>query len=308
MNEFLPPPRRSDRPRRVRGGERLGSAEPPAGTNAASRLWLQLFQGPTTDPAIAGEALEYARAGQVHRLRIEPGVIAAAVQGRSQRPYQTRLEIAPLDGSAWERIVAHLSAEAGMAAALLAGRFPDEAVESLTQINAAIIDPRSDRLRPACSCTVRAHGGEWCKHSLALAWITAAQLDESPLLALTIRGLSSDEFLERLRLRRSSEASGGRLQIVHEPDASELSEAAPSLQANVAGEAFWVPPTDPRGIVPAVTRSSVRHALLERLGPAPFTTSRFPLSGFLATCYNVVIESLAREEAGDGSDSPSDST
>jgi hypothetical protein len=84
---------------------------------------------------------------------------------------------------------------------------------------------------------------------------------------------------------------------VYQPQVPGVGEGTP-LGADL--ERFWEAGPELAQIDTPMGEPEVSHVLLRRLGPSPFTESRFPLVGLLATCYEVVSEHARREAEGAG--------
>ncbi|MBY0260823.1 MAG: hypothetical protein K2Q20_00665, partial [Phycisphaerales bacterium] len=71
---------------------------------------------------------------------------------------------------------------------------------------------------------------------------------------------------------------------------------------------FWTAP-DPEalaGLDMPIALPEVSHPLLRRVGPSPFVGAKFPLVGLLATCYDVISQSVIDSAAGEPAKMPDD--
>src|SRR4029077_12284550 len=109
--------------------------------------------------------------------------------------------------------------------------------------------------------------------------------------------LPRDELLERLRQRRMVAGSGHERIPVYSPLMPGISDQQAPPLADVA-DRFWEAGPELEHLDTPVERPEVTHPLLRRLGPSPFLGAKFPLVGLLATCYEVISESVIREELG----------
>ena len=66
----------------------------------------------------------YARAGQVTDLSIDPGAVTAIVQGSRAEPYRVRIGLRPFADEAWEAVEEAFARDSWYAASLLAGEVP----------------------------------------------------------------------------------------------------------------------------------------------------------------------------------------
>jgi uncharacterized Zn finger protein len=142
------------KPRKVRGGVKLpaGDIAPPASHTAwASQRWLRLIeQAAVGQPLVEG--LEYARLGQTKRLEVTPGQVAAAVQGRADRPYTTTIALTPFSTEDWERVVAAMSEGAIYAAKLLAGELPPNIEDIFGPLGLKLFPTEPAELKVSCNC------------------------------------------------------------------------------------------------------------------------------------------------------------
>ncbi len=142
------------KPRKVRGGVKVpaGDIAPPSSHTAwASQRWIRLIeQAAVGQPLVEG--LEYARLGQTKRMEIAPGSVAAAVQGRSERPYTVTISLATFKPDEWDKVVAAMSEGAIYAAKLLAGELPPN-IEDIFGPQALKLFPTdASELKVECNC------------------------------------------------------------------------------------------------------------------------------------------------------------
>lgn len=233
----------------------------------------------------------YAQGGKVRDLTIEPGHVAARVQGTRPVPYRVDVRLpTPADG-AWLRAVAALAEHAGLGARLVAGELPEEAVEIFNSAGAALFPTREERIALSCSCS------DWvrpCKHAAGVLQVVANELDRNPFVLFALRGRTRDELLAALRAAR---AAGGSTEAtepasVGAPAEAELSGLASSLGEQVAR--FWESngpiPTIALGSDAAVDSQQEPEAQLRRLGPPPRGLGGVELQRELATAYRLLAE------------------
>lgn len=138
----------------------------------------------------------YARRGQVLTLQVEPGLIAAQVQGSRRTPYLVSVRFSEVDDRQWSVIERELSNRAGPVAALLAGEVPTDLVEVFNAAGVPLLPDRWADLRASCSCP---DPESPCKHLAAVLYVFADQLDRDPWLLLQWRGRHRDEIIDLLR-------------------------------------------------------------------------------------------------------------
>ncbi len=274
-------------PRKVRGGVRLSDREGKLPGHWATQRWLRLLEAAAPSGNLS-EAMEYAKAGQIRRLGLDPGLVAGSVQGRLRAAYAVRIEIGKIDESAWGRVVNSMSEQALYAAKLLSGELPPTIEDAFAPFGLHLF-PTGAEMRPTCTCVRgKRDPGAWCKHALCAALLVADRLATDPFLIFGLRGLASEELIERMRQRRQLSAGGGEATPVY----------APSLSAEGAAEdprRFWQAGDELASLELPLTRPEASHVLLRRLGPSPFQRG-FPMVGLLATCYEVISGAAARAE------------
>lgn len=142
-------------------------------------------------------------------------------------------------------------------------------------------------VRPSCTC---GDTQAWCKHVCCVAALFAERLARDSFLMFTLRGLESEDLLERLRQRRaitSAAAAQGAVSVyaARIPGVSE--QGAPALDQCL--DRFWEIGPELRDVDFPIEPPQVAHPLLRRLGPSPFASdiAKFPLVGLLATCYEI---------------------
>ncbi|MCO1597175.1 SWIM zinc finger family protein [Micromonospora sp. RHAY321] len=269
------------RPRRVDGGLRARSARGAIGRSWWSRRFLEVLESFALGTRLT-RGRSYARAGQVLRLDIAPGLVSAVVQGSRPQPYQVSIALAPFPAELWSRIEAELAGQAFFSARLLAGDLPDELEELFVAAGAPLFPAGVDELTQRCSCPDFAVP---CKHLAATFYLLAEAFDADPFELLHWRGRSRAELLDRLRARRA-EATGGP--VTTSPDESDLvsdqdgngsdvdavpppagaARALAGLSATPLAEAadrFWLPPVPLPDRPPRLATGP--DLLLRQLGP-----------------------------------------
>lgn len=292
------------KPRRVRGGVKLQSSEPPgSGSWTAARIVRLLEQA--AEGSRLKEGLEYAKLGQTTRLNFDPGSITASVQGRVDRAYRTSLSLSTFNESKWESVVQAMSDQAVYAAKLLAGELPASIEDLFAPMGLRLFPAEPTDMTPACTC-----GDEqkWCKHACCIGYLLAERLAGDPFLMILLRGLPGDDLLEKIRQRRVvAGAVGGSVPVyaARVPGVSDM----PSRPLEQCLENFWDAGTELNELDLQLEKPRVNHPLLRRLGPSPFQDGtarggqpgvpRFPLVGLLATCYELISEATLRDASSE---------
>ena len=318
-NNRFTPRRYADKPRRVRRGLKLAARPDRLGLTRVGRAWLELVVASARDPQALNDGLQYAKIGQVARLEVLPGVIEADVQGRAPRPYRVRVEFDRFSLDAWEKFIATLAREARFAHGLGEGHVSDDVLDLTASMGLPLVPRARDAtFRVTCTCggttsdgaaepggasrgeavNGAAAGGDWCKHAVAVGHLVAEQLDADPALAWTFRAVDPVELVERVRLQRTIDSGVGPL-TAHQPvDRARVDSSVPELERLI--DSFHDLPPELHGFATHLNKPEVSHVLLRRLGPSPFEGARFPILGLLATCYDLVSETVLKEAGGNG--------
>lgn len=254
-------------PRRVEGGIRARSTRGAIGESWWSKRFLAVLESFALGTRLT-RGRNYARAGQVLRLDVDPGAVTATVQGSRPTPYEVTIGLATFADDVWARVEQALAAEALGAAKLLAGELPPHVEDVFGKAGAPLFPARLADLTMRCSCPDQAVP---CKHLAATCYLLAERFDADPFQILLWRGRSREALLAALReLRGGGPAEPG--------DGEEAPAGAVASPIGTAGalagltepdievERFWLPPvplTDP-----APSFATERDLLLRQL-PAP---------------------------------------
>lgn len=280
-------------PRRVRGGVRLRPQDEQAVPHWITERLRRLAEA-AAKPEVLAEALEYARLGQTRRLEIEDGVAVASVQGRLSRPYTVTLKLRHFSPVERDTIVDAMAEQAIYSAKLLAREVPTNIEDLFAPLGFKLFPSEPDEIETSCTCR---EPKPWCKHAVCAAIILSLRLGREPLLIFELRGHSVDHFIAMLSDRRALSSQGPGPAIVYQPQIPGVVEGS-GLPLGSDLERFWEAGPELSRIDAPVSEPEVSHVLLRRLGPSPFTESRFPLVGLLATCYEVVSGHARREAEG----------
>ncbi len=284
-------------PRRVRGGVRLKPQDEQAIPHWVTARLRRLVEA-AVKPEILAEGLEYARLGQTRRIEIEDGVATASVQGRMSRPYIVNLKLRHFTPEDRDKIIDAMADQALYAAKLLAREVPANIEDLFAPLGFKLFPSEPDEIETECSCR---EPKPWCKHAVCAAVLLSLKLGREPLSIFELRGQSVDHFIAMLSDRRALSSQGPGPAIVYQPQIPGVSDR-PAVPLEADLERFWEPGHELDEIDAPIGEPAVSHVLLRRLGPSPFTGSRFPLVGLLATCYEMISEHARRQATQGGDD------
>jgi uncharacterized Zn finger protein len=140
-------------------------------------------------------------------------------------------------------------------------------------------------------------GTPWCKHVCCLMYLTADKFGPNPMMIFMLRGMPEQDLVERLRQARALQGlqrSGTGAAPVYTAHIPGVGASAP-LEESLAN--FWAAeePDALESLDMPIAKPEVSHPLLRRVGPSPFAGAKFPITGLLATCYDVISEQVIRE-------------
>ena len=165
------------RPLPAKGGIAARSRRGAIGEEWWSRRFIQLLESFGVGSRLK-RGRNYARAGQVIELDVEPGIVIAKVQGSRYTPYKVRIRTKPLSDAQWRRVEKAMSAQALHLAKLLAGEMPHEIEQVFTSCKLALFPTSASELKASCTCP------DWenpCKHVAATYYILAEQFRPRPV-------------------------------------------------------------------------------------------------------------------------------
>ncbi|MBF6334078.1 SWIM zinc finger family protein [Nocardia transvalensis] len=173
-------------------GKRLpvrGGVEPRSRRGSFARTWwgrsfIEAVERVADDGRLA-RGRSYARSGQVVTYHLEPGAVAAEVQGSQPRPFSSVLTMRQLRDERLDELIDLVRATPGMLAQLASGALPKE-------LGPLLLPTTASELDFACTCP---DSGWPCKHVAALCYVIAERLDEQPSVMLTLRGLDLDTLI-----------------------------------------------------------------------------------------------------------------
>jgi uncharacterized Zn finger protein len=226
---------------RVEGGLKAQSARGDIGESWWSKRFLTVLESFAMGGRLT-RGKNYARAGQVLSLDVNPGAVTATVQGSRPQPYQVQIGLKTYAGPMWTKIEAALAEQALFLARLLAGEMPEQIEEVFTAAGAPLFPTKSTDLRMACSCP---DWGVPCKHLAATFYLLAEAFDADPFQILHWRGRDRETLLANLRALRGDAPAGRRRRAKVEPPrigaAPVLSEVVSPALADTVSR-FWVAP------------------------------------------------------------------
>ncbi|MDG4821621.1 SWIM zinc finger family protein [Asanoa sp. WMMD1127] len=177
---------------KVEGGIKARSRRGRIGEEWWSRRFIDILES-ICDKGRLDRGRRYARAGQVLNLDLEPGRVAARVQGSRTEPYAVEVTIPVFDETDWARVEQALAHQAVFRAKLLAGEMPIQIVAVFDDLGLPLFPAELDM---KCTCP------DWgfpCKHLSAVLYLLAEAFDDDPFLVLAWRGRARDDLLGALR-------------------------------------------------------------------------------------------------------------
>ncbi|MCH2135016.1 MAG: hypothetical protein MK101_00365 [Phycisphaerales bacterium] len=270
---------KAPRPSRRRGRRmRLKTEETVLRESVLASAWLDTVTALLGEEAMADGHLA-ARDGAVRRVDLTAGRIAGPVEADGEAPRSIAFTLPRIEDSTWNALVADMADEALYTARLLEGKLPPDLGGLFDRRGLSLVPPKDDGL--CVEADERVQKQHW--RPAALAWIVAEVLHLRPLEILTVRGLSAEALLERLRHHRtlrSAEGSEAHPVIQLDPD---LARGEP---ITAAAAHFW---RSPHHLPDVPHDAHPEHALLRRLGSSSLG-GKFPLCGLLATIYDEIAD------------------
>lgn len=138
-----------------------------------------------------GRGRSYLRHGAVLDLKIEPGNVAALVQGSGSKPYSVSITIKPIPPKNWAAIKKTCKGQMNNLKQLLAGQFPKELGSVFTQEGNGLF-PVPNEIDFNCSCPDSA---SMCKHLAATLYGIGTRLDQDPNLFFVLRKIDINELI-----------------------------------------------------------------------------------------------------------------
>jgi uncharacterized Zn finger protein len=271
------------KPLRVEGGLRAQSTRGAIGETWWSKRFLAVLESFALGSRLT-RGRNYARAGQVLALSIEPGEVAATVQGSRPDPYLVTIRLAVVPEDEWLVVEHALAGQALYSARLLAGDMPREIEDVFAEAGTRLFPTAVRQLKMHCTCpdaTVP------CKHIAATFYLLAEAFDADPFEILHWRGRDKETLLATLRSLRTPSRASRRAAAAPAPTPSAGSASAladlpnPPLESTV--DRFWVAP------VPLPTRPPTMDTevdlLLRQLSTPPAAIGGADLAARLRQLY-----------------------
>ena len=163
------------------------------------RAWVEALEHRARlDPNRLPRGRSYARWNMVSRLEVGRGEVRAVVQGSRAQPYAVRVRVRQFGDDEWEQVFAAIASRAANAAALLDGELEPGVAEAAAAAGVDLL-PGAGELQPRCSCP------DWadpCKHSAAVCYLVADQLDADPFALFLLRGRDREQVMAGVRHQR----------------------------------------------------------------------------------------------------------
>lgn len=235
-------------------------------TNAWAKSWLtktsQLAASRSRKPLL------------VQNLSIQPAVASARVhEGRSVRPYHTRLRFPAPSSQEWQVWLFHRGLPPWVLGQLFAEECSPELIHAFERAHVPLVSDM-DAIEVSCTCTTSG----WCKHSQAL-WLRIAQeIERHPATLLRLMGL------DEAALRHIFESALAPFPLTGDDEGSEpLADA----------ESFWGS-QEPLPQMPALDSTQPSDHVLRAMGIPPL----WPTGQALAPVLRPIYEA-ARQMAED---------
>ncbi|NKQ53090.1 hypothetical protein HFP15_09365 [Amycolatopsis sp. K13G38] len=258
------------------------------------RAWVEALEGRAKlDPNRLPRGRTYARQDRVSALDVKAGEVRAWVRGSRAVPYRVTIRVRTFGEEQWTVLLDTIGRQLGYTAALLDGELPPELASTAREAGADLLPGPGD-LRPRCSCPDSA---DPCKHSAAVCYLVADEVDADPFVLFLLRGRGRDAVLRELRARRRRPAvAGAEVEEGIEPQDAFARETAPlpKLPAppRVPGAPSLLPADPPAG-------SSLRTEALAELASGAADLAWELLTGRLATPLTEDEDLARRASRGD---------
>ncbi|MCE5259772.1 MAG: hypothetical protein LLG44_12075 [Chloroflexi bacterium] len=245
---------------------------------------------------------QYARAGQVISIEVQPGLVLAQVQGTRPRPYRQRIEIREFTIQEWERALSQLASQALFSAQLLNGEMPQNIEEAFESADLDLFPATAGDLHMSCTCP------DWmcpCKHLAAVLLLLGESLDNDPFLLFVMRGRNREQMMSALRNKRAAYLDGGTDAANREKMLIAQSGAV-DLSIDERANLFWKM-GDAAAVQVRVAAPEVDMGVLKLLGDPSFSQDK-ALVDKLASVYSQVtrraleVAYTAHEQADAGDD------
>jgi uncharacterized Zn finger protein len=267
-------------PRQATGGIKAQSGRGRFANNWWSQRWIAVLESFKLGSRLTrGRA--YARSGQVLSINIAPGIVNASVQGSRATPYKVGISIKEITDAEWKKLSEAVFSQALIASKLLAGEMPEDLEKYFEQAGVSLFPQEYGDLRTGCSCPDWANP---CKHTAAVYYLLAEEFDRSPMLLLTMRGITKERLMAHL-------GASQRAAVV--PKVIVI-ETLPTDAKSFWGASGQV--VVPAVQAPSVGRSAGTAALTRQLGSVPFWRGEENFQAVMERIYADVSKAAAMIE------------
>lgn len=189
-------------PIEVEHGIRLAKPIAQAAQSWWSLRWLSIIQQFGLGVRLE-RAKQYAMRGQVLSIQIENGVVRSQVQGADQEPYRVIIAVKTIPRAIWTAIMSDFGLRSNFGIQVASGALPSEQeIDTTFRDNGVLLFPdRQGEMQTKCSCL------DWsnpCKHIAAVYLLLAAEFEKDPLLIFKLRGLSSSDLFDLLKVPKDA--------------------------------------------------------------------------------------------------------
>jgi uncharacterized Zn finger protein len=253
-------------PRRAyatKGGIKSGNKQGNYGRTWWGDRWLKVFE-PSAVEARLSQGRSYAKDGQVLTLDVESGIIKGTVQGNELKPFEVTIEVQKISEGFWEEAEEQLRDNSKVCAALLAGKLPEDIDSIFGDYPVSLFPNRLKHIKSSCTC------GDWanpCRHTAAVYYVMAEQIDRDPFILFAIRGRSRLEVINVININDEDDSEA--------PSSEAFNEALPTSTKD-----FWHNFEDEQEVTPSGVTSAqlpTDALIVARLGPFPFWRGEAPI-------------------------------
>jgi uncharacterized Zn finger protein len=273
------------KPLRVEGGLRAQSTRGAIGESWWSKRFLAVLESFALGSRLT-RGRNYARAGQVLSLGVQPGEVSATVQGSRPDPYLVTIRLTVVPEDEWLVVEHALAGQALYSARLLAGEMPPQIEDVFAEAGTRLFPSTVRQLHMHCTCpdaTVP------CKHIAATFYLLAEAFDADPFEILHWRGRDKETLLATLRALRAPTRASRRATPAPPAPSVDVTGArsaltdlpSPPLQSTV--DRFWVAPV-PLPARPPTMDTEV-DLLLRQLATPPAAIGGADLAARLRQLY-----------------------
>ncbi len=175
----------------VCGGIRAQQVRGSQGKAWWCRKWIDSIEHLSMGARL-GRGRQYAIAGQVTDIDIQPYTIKAVVQGAEDKPYACEIGIEELTPKMKKALLAEFHSNPMYAARLLVQELPPEVDELFVKhAKHSLFSDETHAFRTKCSCKDWANP---CKHIAAVYFLFGETITQDPLQLLYFAGINAEEI------------------------------------------------------------------------------------------------------------------